>query len=219
MVQATKISIFWHPICLHNTNMTLFCGTMIPGTSYTMVPGTKYRHITHQHIDISIPNNKFLSAREAIWTLTLVSGMLTSAGGDPKNRWFCYHGHNIATYHHIPLFARFQPHFTMVQAIKISIFWHPTCLHNANMTPFYATMIPGTRHTMVPGTKYRHITHQHTDIWIPNNQFLSAREALQDLTPPSGTLTSAGGDPKNRWFCYHGQNILTYHQIPLFARF
>ena len=199
--------------------MTPFYATMIPGTRYTMVPSTRHRHITHQHIDIWIPNNQFLSAREALQDLTPPSVPWTSAGGDPKNRWFCYHGHNIATYHHIPLFVRFQAHFTMVRAIKISIFWHPTCLHNANMTPFYATMIPGTRYTMVPSTRHRHITHQHIDIWIPNNQFLSAREALQDLTPPSVPWTSAGGDPKNRWFCYHGHNIATYHHFPLFARF
>ena len=66
--------------------MIPFYATMTPGTSYTMVPGTKYRHITHQHIDIWIPNNQFLSAREAIWTLILVLGMETWAGGDPRNR-------------------------------------------------------------------------------------------------------------------------------------
>ena len=66
------------------------------------------------------------------------------------------------------------------------------------MTPFYATMIPGTSYTMVPGTKYRHITHQATHLSVPNNQFLSAREAFQDLTLASGTVAGAAGDPQNR---------------------
>ena len=99
MARATKIAMFGTPTCTHNASMTPIYATMIPRTKYTMVPSTKYTMVPGTKYRYQVPNIVISYAREALWTLTLASGMLTSAAGDPKNRGFCYHGHNMATYH------------------------------------------------------------------------------------------------------------------------
>ena len=77
MAGAAKIVMFGIPTCTYNANVSplshIYIDISTPGTWLQL-------HAPCSKLQI----NQFLSAREALWSLTLASGTLAPAGGTPK---------------------------------------------------------------------------------------------------------------------------------------